>query len=218
MQKLRYQHPRTELYHKQLEIWPKEGKHILAQYDDDAVLVYQAYNPTIAKYAIKHKKFEGCPGYSPTRMTWIKTNFLWMMYRSGWGSKRDQEMTLGIWLKREAFEHILETAVQSSVSSNFEDKEEWRKALDKSDIRLQWDPGHQILSSFVDHSPTGEKMQRRAVQLGLRKCSSFVNGDWIVDIVDMTPFVDEQSLAARTQELITPEERVYTPLSDNVFK
>jgi len=24
------------------------------------------------------------------RMTWIKPNFLWMMYRSGWASKKNQ--------------------------------------------------------------------------------------------------------------------------------
>ncbi|WP_216092858.1 DUF4291 family protein [Candidatus Marithrix sp. Canyon 246] len=24
-------------------------------------------------------------------MTWIKTNFLWMMYRSEWGTKQGQE-------------------------------------------------------------------------------------------------------------------------------
>jgi hypothetical protein len=26
------------------EIWPGRGQHILAQYDDDSVLVYQAFN------------------------------------------------------------------------------------------------------------------------------------------------------------------------------
>ncbi|WP_287277994.1 MULTISPECIES: DUF4291 family protein [unclassified Okeania] len=25
-------------------------------------------------------------------MSWIKTNFLWMMYRSAWGSKTGQEI------------------------------------------------------------------------------------------------------------------------------
>ena len=38
------------------KVWPKEGRHILAQYDDDSVVVYQAYCPEITEYAVKHQK------------------------------------------------------------------------------------------------------------------------------------------------------------------
>jgi hypothetical protein len=48
---------------------------------DEAILVYQAFKPEIGKYAVEHQRFTGCPGYSSTRMTWIKPNFLWMMFR-----------------------------------------------------------------------------------------------------------------------------------------
>ena len=37
-------------------VWPKEGRHVLAQYDDDTVVVYQTYCPEIADYAVKHQK------------------------------------------------------------------------------------------------------------------------------------------------------------------
>lgn len=47
----------TESYLEQNDrVWPKEGRHILAQYDDDSVVVYQAYCPEIAEYAVKHQK------------------------------------------------------------------------------------------------------------------------------------------------------------------
>ena len=36
--------------------WPEEGRHILAQYDEDSVVVYQAYCPEIAQYAVKHQR------------------------------------------------------------------------------------------------------------------------------------------------------------------
>ena len=39
-------------------------------------------------------------------MTWIKPSFLWMMYRSGWGKKHNQEHILAIYIKREAFDKI----------------------------------------------------------------------------------------------------------------
>ena len=37
-------------------VWPKEGRHILAQYDDDTIVVYQAFSPAIADYAVTHQK------------------------------------------------------------------------------------------------------------------------------------------------------------------
>lgn len=40
-------------------VWPKEGQHILAQYDDDSVVVYQAYRPEIADYAVQHQQYAG---------------------------------------------------------------------------------------------------------------------------------------------------------------
>ena len=38
-------------------VWPNEGRHILAQYDGDTVVVYQAYCAEIADYAVKHQKY-----------------------------------------------------------------------------------------------------------------------------------------------------------------
>ena len=49
----------TEPYLEQLKTWEQTGKHILAQYDDNSIIVYQAYRPSIAEYAIKHQKFGG---------------------------------------------------------------------------------------------------------------------------------------------------------------
>ena len=66
--------------------WPSSGKVILAHFDETSVVVYQAYNARIAAWAVEHQCFGG-PDWSPTRMTWIKTNFLWMMYRCGWATK-----------------------------------------------------------------------------------------------------------------------------------
>ena len=69
---------------------PKEGQHILAHYDSENIVVYQAYNETIAKAAVRNQAFTAESGYSFKRMSWIKPNFLWMMYRSSWGSAKNQ--------------------------------------------------------------------------------------------------------------------------------
>jgi|GEM_PF-2390074 len=48
-----------ELYSEQVKVWPKDGRHILAHYDDESIVVYQAYNPAIGRYAIEHGRFGG---------------------------------------------------------------------------------------------------------------------------------------------------------------
>jgi hypothetical protein len=47
----------TEPYLEQLRLWPKEGRHILAHYDDNSIIAYQAYRPAIGGFAAKHGKF-----------------------------------------------------------------------------------------------------------------------------------------------------------------
>ncbi len=102
----------TTSYLTQTAQLPQTGRHIVAQYDATSVVVYQAYRPEIAHFAVEHGYFGG--EFSFSRMSWIKPNFLWMMYRSGWGTKAGQEVTLAIRIKRSAFDTILASAVHSS--------------------------------------------------------------------------------------------------------
>ncbi len=192
-------------YPEQLSDWPKAGKHILAQFDAENIVVYQAYCPEIADCALAKQRFGGKFSYS--RMSWIKPNFLWMMYRSGWASKSGQERILAITLKRTFFEELLRTAVVSSFDESvFATEEEWKLALQNSDVRLQWDP---------DHDPSGNKCERRAVQLGIRGNMLLRYGqEEIVSIEDITPFVVEQrenNLKAGFETLVTPREEVFLP-------
>src|SRR5689334_11061962 len=106
---------RVSNYAGQVERWPKAGRHILAQYDDETIIVYQAYRPSIGQFAIKNSWFGGDFKYS--RMSWIKPNFLWMMYRSSWGTAEGQETILAIRLRRAFFESLLKQAVPSKFDS-----------------------------------------------------------------------------------------------------
>ena len=54
--------------------------------------IKKAYNPIIAKEAIALQTFG--ENFNINRMTWIKPSFLWMMYRSNWGTKKNQECIL----------------------------------------------------------------------------------------------------------------------------
>jgi hypothetical protein len=194
----------TRLYREQSERWPQSGRHILARYDAESVYVYQAYRPAIARYAVEHQKFGG-PDFSYSRMSWIKPNFLWMMYRCGWASKEGQEHVLSVRLRRSFFDDILIAAVASShEASRFVSRDEWRAAVEASDVRLQWDP---------DHDPFGKPLERRAVQLGLRGGMLARYGqEEVLSVEDITLFVKEQAghLHAGLDNLKIPEERVYT--------
>lgn len=48
---------RVQSYVEQRDgVWPGKGRHILAQYDEDTIVVYQAYCPEIAEYAVRNQK------------------------------------------------------------------------------------------------------------------------------------------------------------------
>jgi Domain of unknown function (DUF4291) len=192
----------TEPYLVQIARWPLTGRHILAQFDDDSVIVYQAYKPAIGHFAAKNGHFGG--EFSLSRMSWIKPNFLWMMYRCGWASKEGQEVVLALRLKRPAFDEILRLAIHSTfVSEVYESHAAWKDAVAGSDVRLQWDP---------DHDPSGVSVERRAIQLGLRgEVLANYAGEWLLGIEDVSEFVREQSICARSpfHKLIIPREEVY---------
>jgi hypothetical protein len=140
-------------------------------------------------------------------MSWIKPNFLWMMYRSGWGTKPGQEISLAVRLKRDFFELILAEAVPSTYDPDlYSDKEAWKSSVAKSLVRLQWDP---------DHDPSGAREERRAIQLGLRGAVLREYGQSaIIEIVDLTEFVESQRAHVESgdyKQLILPREQVYVP-------
>ena len=192
----------TEPYNAQQARWPRSGRHILAQFDADSVVVYQAYRPEIGHFAARNGYFGG--EFKTSRMSWIKPNFLWMMDRSGWGTKEGQEVTLAVRLRRDAFDEILRRAVHSSfVPEVYRTYEAWQQAVAGSDVRLQWDS---------DHDPAGSPLERRAIQLGLRgEVLAKYAKEWLIGIEDISDFVAEQRANAMTRfhRLVTPKEDVF---------
>jgi hypothetical protein len=135
-----------------------------------------------------------------------------MMYRSQWASSANQRRIVAIWLRRSAFDSYLAQAVHSQRSDAPETEEKTSK--DKSNqglIRLQWDP---------DHHPHGTPVSgRRAIQLGLKRIESFLDGRDIIRIVDITPFVQAQYNNAvlpkdQLDQLRVPIEQVYVPTDE----
>jgi Domain of unknown function (DUF4291) len=191
-------------YLDQVGGWPRSGRHIMAQFDAESIYVYQAYRPSIARFAVEHQQFGG--EFSSNRMSWIKPNFLWMMYRAGWATKEGQEHILALRLRRTFFDELLRLVVPSTFNpQRFASREQWQTAVASSEVRLQWDP---------DHDPLGKPIERRAVQLGLRgRALSRYAKEELISVEDITPFVAEQRqhLGHNFAQLQMPEERVYFP-------
>ncbi|MBM7129523.1 DUF4291 domain-containing protein [Dyella mobilis] len=195
---------KTKNYLELVRSWPQVGRHILGQFDERSIYVYQAYRPSIAEYAVANQRFGG--DFSYARMSWIKPNFLWMMYRSGWATKEGQERILAIRLGVTFFDELLRSSVPSSRDpERFDSDASWRQAVAESDVRMQWDP---------DHDPSGRALERRAVQLGLRGEMLRRYGEReVLSITDITDFVAVQRrhLESDIRLLEVPSESVYVP-------
>lgn len=185
---------------------PQIGNIITAYQFDNSIIVYQAYSPSIANYAVKNQKFGGS-SFSFNRMTWIKPNYLWMMYRSGWAVKENQERILAIKISKNGWEELLKNAVFSSYKKEWYSSEsEWKLRLEKSEIRLQWDP---------NHDPYGNKIDRKAIQIGIKgELLKRFNEEMIESISDITRFVHKQRIYVehdQIQHLEIPLETIYEP-------
>ncbi len=181
-------------------------KEVFAKYDRHCIRVYQAYNPIIAKEAVALQNFG--ENFSLKRMTWIKPSFLWMMCRSDWGTKKNQECVLALDIHRSKFEELLKKAVLTSPESESFTGKEWEKAFGEAEVYCQWDP---------DRNINGNPINRAAIQIGIKGSAlkDFLN-DGIFRIEDITPDVrkwNEQRKTGKLDVKNLPAEKIY--LVDN---
>ncbi len=186
---------------------------IRANYDADTIVMYQAYGKVIAEPALKQQTF--ISPFSFNRMTWIKPSFLWLIHRSNWGRKSNQDYILAVRIKRSGWEKALSlgvlTSYEKSVHTNVVD---WREKFDNASVHVQWDP---------ERSLKGTDLQIESIQVGLSRhiIREFVD-NWIVNIEDITPTVRKiydllQKGDTKNAKRHLPSERVY-PVLDELGK
>lgn len=185
-------------------------KEVFAQYDRQCIRVYQAYNSVIAKEAVVLQTFG--ESFNTNRMTWIKPSFLWLMYRSNWGTKKNQECILAIDLYRSKFNEILQKAVLTSPDSESFSGVQWEKAFDETTVYCQWDP---------DRNINGNAVNRAAIQIGLKgnTLRDFLDTG-ICRIEDLTPSVrkwNEQRINGKLNPKNLPTEKLY-PINDKALR
>jgi hypothetical protein len=175
------------------------GRLVRAAYTDSTITVYQAFPQEIAEPALRAGTFVA--PFKRERMTWIKPSFLWMMYRSGWARKPNQERVLRIEIDRAGFEWALAHSALSHFQPGVHaDRDQWRAEVAECPVRVQWDPDRSILL---------EVQPWRAIQVGLsgEAVSRYVD-DWIVDIADVTELARSTHSAVREGRIEEAERQV----------
>ncbi|MDH7444320.1 DUF4291 domain-containing protein [Aquimarina sp. 2201CG14-23] len=178
---------------------------IRADYNRETITVYQAYGKSIAVSAIKNNKFES--PFSFNRMTWIKPSYLWLMERSNWGTKSNQEYILGIKIKRTHWEKALSIGVLTDPDKSiYKSGALWNKEFQNAKVHIQWDP---------ERTLKGAKMQIRSIQVGIgRDLIQEYNEEWIQEIIDLTPLTKKIRLLLKDGKYkeakrIVPGEKIY---------
>lgn len=180
------------------------ARQIRADFDEETIVVYQAYRPAIALAALEAQTF--VVPWSRERMTWIKPSFLWMMYRCGWTRKPGQEHALAVRIRREGFEWALSRAGLSSPGAAGVAAADWANYKRRYPCRVQWDPERSLRLGRLEH---------RSLQLGLvgEAVARYADA-WITSIEDVTPRAQaiEALLAAGDEDAaraLLPVERPY---------
>lgn len=182
-------------------------RQIYAAYDDEGIYVYQAFKPEIVAAALAKGTFGA--GFGMERMTWIKPSFAWMLYRSGYATKSNQEAILKIKLSHNGFLAILRESVETSYNPHvYESEDVWHQALKASVVRHQWDPERYLT--------LGKHPTRRAIQIGISgwMVEKYVN-TWIIGLEEVTALTHAVKAAHDKRKPFppVPDERVY-PVDD----
>jgi hypothetical protein len=175
-----------------------------AHFDDEGVYFYQAYNDDIANWALTNQRFGG-PKFNATRMTWIKPSFAWVLYRSGYGGKHNQNRVLKVKMTHEAVANLL---------SQCQCKEGGGGAKG----RIQWDPERDVMSA--ENKEPRRMLRERSIQIGLKGSLSEFYVQSVISIEDVTDLSHQVGEAHRSKDVgglmaiikdELPHERPYQP-------
>jgi len=136
------------------------GRVFLAEFDDDGVYFYQAYNDDIADWSLMNRRLGG-PKFNPSRMTWIKPSFARMVYRAGYGLWKDEDHAriLKVKLPHDAVSTILGQCKCGHGGGG---------GGGKSLGRVQWDPERELMGSGGTGKGPRRMERQRSIQIGMR--------------------------------------------------
>jgi hypothetical protein len=144
-----------------------------AEWDEEGVFFYQAYNDEIADWSLEHQTLGGPQQFKPFRMTWIKPSFSWMLYRAGYGSKdSNQSRILKIKLSHQTVSDLLSQCKLSTIAGG------------GGNGRIQWDPERNIMAG--NGKEPNPVHNTRSIQIGLKGHLSELYVNNILSIEDVS--------------------------------
>lgn len=186
---------------------------IRADYDEETIVIYQAYPLTIADPAIKEQRFVS--PFSFCRMTWIKPSFLWLMHRSHWGHKSGQERTLAVRIRRSGWDKALSLGVLTHPEQSvYPIPGEWDEKFKNAQVHIQWETERTLRGDTLNHDSLQVGISRHLIR-------EFVD-EWIVSIQDVSQTVVKIHQLLKTgheknAKRLLPPERVY-PVDPQIGK
>eukprot|EP00820_Chromera_velia_P029346 Cvel_98.t2-p1 / transcript=Cvel_98.t2 / gene=Cvel_98 / organism=Chromera_velia_CCMP2878 / gene_product=hypothetical protein / transcript_product=hypothetical protein / location=Cvel_scaffold8:58216-58977(-) / protein_length=254 / sequence_SO=supercontig / SO=protein_coding / is_pseudo=false len=178
------------------------------EWDAEGVWVYQAFRDEIADWALEHQNFGG-PAWNPTRMTWVKPSFAWVLYRSGYAGKPGQTRVLKVKISHDTLAELLSRC-------------QCKEGGGGSKGRVQWDPARDLLSG--EGREPRRLLRKRAIQIGLSRELSELYVEKalrIVDVTDLSRRVGAAHASGKKGDIdalkpLLPPERPYLPALPDV--
>ena len=185
------------------------NKVIFADFDEEGVYVYQAFKPKIVAVAVELNQFG--KGFGVDRISWIKPSLGWMLRRSKYATKHRMEAIARIKLTHQAWLEILHQSIPTHYDANrFGSEIEWQKALNNSEVIHQWDP---------ERSLKGERLNRQAIQIGLRgDILKKYKNELVINVEDITDLAKSIGFASKKNHPFPtniPEEKEY-PINEKL--
>lgn len=163
---------------------PDDGRRLLATYDDETVLAWQAHRPDVADAALRDQRFGG-GSWRTDRVTRMRLSLPSLLARCAWGTRGGRERILAVRLAREGFDAMLRQAVPAEFDpAVYASKAAFHLATRFANVSVAWHP---------DCAPDGATLGRLTPRFGLRDHAlrAFTER-WVLGVEDWTAWVAER--------------------------
>lgn len=179
---------------------PASGRVLLATFDDDTVLTWQAHHADVAAEMISRGR-PGGTSWRTDRVTRMRTSLPSLLARCDWGRRPGRERILGLRMTRAGFDAMLRQAVHGEFEPEvYATRGAWQLATRYAAVTLTWHP---------DRDAGGHELARQTVRIGVRDDAlRRLTTEWVTGFEDFTPWV-EQARVAPSVALAVPVLRPY---------
>ncbi len=159
---------------------------LLATWDADTVVVWQAHGTEVAERAVATGRFDG-PAWRHDRTTRMRVSLPSLAWRTAYGQRAGRERLLAVRLRRAGFDELLRRAVEAEDDrAVYPSTATWRLAMRYASATVSWHP---------DRGPDGAELPWQTPRFGLRGALlDAFSREWVVGVEDHTGWLADRSL------------------------